>query len=169
MDNSNESEIKTIISRIRTEGKEAMEKVLSEKKNISIIEKYIYNRATTMVDTKEEFNITAFEKVYKRVIYQSIGDLMKGKKLADIRKVLNNVKTNKVGWRHSCYLEITRHTEEHDNYLENPFELVEGIAECGKCGNNKVFSYQVQTRSVDEPMTTINTCSVCRNRWTYSG
>ena len=36
---------------------------------------------------------------------------------------------------------------------------------CWKCKGNKCRYYQMQTRSVDEPMTTFVTCLSCANRW----
>ena len=50
---------------------------------------------------------------------------------------------------------------------------------CGKCKQRKVSYYQMQTRSADEPMTSINPplwcmlmlafcrCKVCGNRWKF--
>ena len=36
---------------------------------------------------------------------------------------------------------------------------------CGKCKSTKTTSYQVQTRSADEPMTVFVTCMDCGNKW----
>ena len=57
---------------------------------------------------------------------------------------------------------------EQDNFIENPFEIEEGVLEC-KCGSKRVFSYQKQSRSADEPMSTYATCVACKNKWIYSG
>jgi len=36
---------------------------------------------------------------------------------------------------------------------------------CGKCKTKACTYYQLQTRSADEPMTTLVTCTQCGNRW----
>ncbi len=41
----------------------------------------------------------------------------------------------------------------------------EGAIRCKRCGKNKCFYYQIQTRSADEGMTTFYTCTECGNRW----
>lgn len=39
------------------------------------------------------------------------------------------------------------------------------IFKCRKCGEKKCTSYQLQTASIDEPMTTFIHCKVCGNSW----
>lgn len=41
----------------------------------------------------------------------------------------------------------------------------EGIEPCRRCKNKKVTSYQLQTRSGDEGMTTYYTCISCGYKW----
>lgn len=38
---------------------------------------------------------------------------------------------------------------------------------CGRCKERKCTSYNLQTRSVDEAMTTFVTCLNCGNRWSF--
>jgi len=38
---------------------------------------------------------------------------------------------------------------------------------CGRCKQRKCTSYDLQTRSADEPMTTFVTCLNCGNRWSF--
>lgn len=40
-----------------------------------------------------------------------------------------------------------------------------GMYRCGKCKNNKTYSYQQQIRRADEPMTTFITCLECNHSW----
>jgi DNA-directed RNA polymerase subunit M/transcription elongation factor TFIIS len=58
--------------------------------------------------------------------------------------------------------------DEQDDFIENPFEIEEGVIEC-RCGSKRVFSFSKQTRSADEPMTTYAECVQCGSKWTYSG
>jgi DNA-directed RNA polymerase subunit M/transcription elongation factor TFIIS len=39
------------------------------------------------------------------------------------------------------------------------------IFKCRKCGEMKCTTYQLQTASIDEPMTTFIHCKVCGNSW----
>lgn len=39
------------------------------------------------------------------------------------------------------------------------------IFKCKKCGEKKCTTYQLQTASIDEPMTTYINCKVCGNSW----
>ena len=57
---------------------------------------------------------------------------------------------------------------EQNNFIETPFEIEEGVLECD-CGSKRVFSYQKQSRSADEPMSTYATCMACKKQWVYSG
>ncbi len=41
----------------------------------------------------------------------------------------------------------------------------EGALKCIRCGSNKTYYYQLQTRSADEGMTTFYTCAECGKRW----
>jgi len=38
-------------------------------------------------------------------------------------------------------------------------------AECGKCGNNKAYYWEVQTRAADEPATKFLKCTKCKHIW----
>lgn len=40
-----------------------------------------------------------------------------------------------------------------------------GVAKCGKCGSEEVYTAEKQTRSADEPMTIFFTCAHCSARW----
>lgn len=38
-------------------------------------------------------------------------------------------------------------------------------AECDKCGNNKAYYWEVQTRAADEPATKFLKCTKCKHIW----
>lgn len=137
----------------RQKGKQALQTVLNRQQNIDIIENNIFNNSLT-------------EDIYTSNILEIINDINQGVKLNDI---LNNIKNDNIGWSHPKYNQYKKIIEEQDEFIENPFEVEEGVLQCLKCKSNKVFSYTKQTRSCDEPATTFATCSKCNSKWTYSG
>lgn len=48
---------------------------------------------------------------------------------------------------------------------EKHAKVTSGVYKCKKCGGDKTFQSEAQTRSADEPMTLFITCANCRNSW----
>ena len=141
----------------RTVGKNALKTVFSR---YTAIENAIFEHSTT--DTE-----------YKNTIYQSVGDHINGKSTKDIIK---DIKGKLTGWNQPCYESNRVKREEQDNFIEHPFEVEEGVLTCHNtlndgttCNSKRVFYYQIQTRSSDEPMTTFANCCACGHKWSYSG
>lgn len=51
-----------------------------------------------------------------------------------------------------------------DNYRNRPI-TAEGAYTCGRCGSKETIAAEKQTRSADEPMTVIVSCTACPNKW----
>lgn len=148
----------------REKGKKALGIVLKQEQNIRVIERNIFNKV---------YKKPTAEKEYISVIYQTINDISNGKEL---KTILSEIKTDKVGWEHEIFKGVKSRLEEQDNFIENPFEVAEGVFECHKilksgkkCGSKRVFSYTKQVRSADEPESIFATCCACGAKWTYSG
>ena len=124
------------------------------KKNANIIESKLYEKVKYCDDD-----------TYKWYSYQIVGCLCSSKD----KKALKNIKKGLYGWKDPIYSHVAELLREHDDYIVNPFDVVEGIAECGNCGSNKTWSIQKQTRGGDEPLTTFSRCAVCKHTWSYSG
>ena len=73
-------------------------------------------------------------------------------------------KDNK-GWEDPIFSSHRKKEEEYDLYIQSPIEVEEGVLVCPKCKSKKVLSFQTQTRSSDEPMTTIAKCVSCCFEW----
>jgi DNA-directed RNA polymerase subunit M/transcription elongation factor TFIIS len=129
-------------------------KYMKSEKNCEIYEKSIFSRC----DSEPE--------KYKWCVYQILGLFMQG---GDYKAVMADIKSNKIGWNSKQYEQKQMEIHEHDDYIVNPFDIVEGVSECGKCGSKKTWNVQKQIRSGDEPMTTFSKCAGCGNEWTYSG
>ena len=136
------------IKLLRNHGRDALGTVLNIPGNIKIIEKYIYEVSNDGQNIEHD---------YKRNLYQIIGDVITKKKLEDL---LKNIKQKKIGWNHSSFDFARSQMEEQDDFIENPFEVEEGVIDC-KCGSKRVFSFSKQSRSADEPMTTYAQCVQC--------
>ena len=157
------------MSSYRTTGKSALNIVLNKETNINMIEKYVFETSKNQTDDNEQL-----ENIYIQNIYQIVGDISRGVKLKDI---LSNIKNCKLGGEHSAFNEIKNRIDEQDGFIENPFQVEEGIFVCkaidkksGKlCGSKRVFSYTRQVRSSDEPMSVFSTCVQCGSKWVYSG
>jgi DNA-directed RNA polymerase subunit M/transcription elongation factor TFIIS len=136
----------------RQNGIEALETVLSNEKNITILDNHIFLQSTDEVS-------------YRRILFQTIGDIINKVKLNDI---LKHIKNGEVGWVHPMFADAMKQMAEQDDFIKHPFEVEEGVIEC-KCGSKRVFSYSKQVRSADEPMSTFAHCVKCNKKWTYSG
>lgn len=139
----------------RNKSKQALMTVLKSEKNCITFEKYIYEKC------KDD------EDVYTWCLYQIIGLLSKD--ITKMRELAKDIRENKIGWESNIYDNVAVRIAEFDEYLVKPFEVVEGISECGKCNSKKTWSVQKQVRSSDEPMTTFSRCVECGHQWNYSG
>ena len=138
---------------LRTVVENALKLVVKNENNVNILEKNIFE-----VSNDDE-------NIYKNITFQVVNDISNGKKLKD---TLNDIKNFKVNWKHSSLNEYIQEEIEQDNFIIQPFEIVEGITEC-KCGSKRVYSFTKQTRGGDEISTTFNECLSCKSKWSYSG
>ena len=136
-----------------SKGMAALSTVIKQPQNVRVIHKAlvkVHNEST---------------EAYGMALSQIVGDIIEGVALKDI---LAYLKKGKTAWKHNTFDTSSRQLAEQDDFIENPFEVEEGVLEC-KCGSKRVFSYSKQTRGADEPMTTFAICVACKAQWTYSG
>jgi len=103
---------------------------------------------------------------YKLILYGICVQISQKKKLKDIFKELQS---GLVMWSDPCLDAINDQLKEQVSFIENPFEVEEGVMACNKCMSKRVFSYSKQSRSADEPSTTYAECVVCGSKWQYNG
>tara|TARA_Y100000591_G_C21742255_1_gene650006 strand:+ start:524 stop:940 length:417 start_codon:yes stop_codon:yes gene_type:complete len=133
----------------RNNTKIVLETYLSNENNIDIIEKclFFYN------STREE---------YFRTLYEVIEMISKKIKL---KVIIDNIKKSNIGIFSNDFQNIHDKIKEEESFIIKPFEIEEGVLECGKCGSKKTYSYTKQTRSGDESTTVFAVCCKCNNRW----
>ena len=146
-------------SELRNKGKSALRTVLNDERNIDIIEKHIYN----ITSKKYPYNIS---ENYNINLYQIIGDILNGKKLNEI---LSDIKKTKIGWEHKSFDEMVNCMAEQNGFLQNPFEVEEGVFQCKACGSRRVFSFSKQERSCDEGTSVYAQCVACKSKWKERG
>lgn len=130
-------------------GVQVLNKYITSDKNVKLLEKKI----NEVSDNQED---------YKKLVLEMINYKRNGLSSKELLKLL---KSKKVLECASDYEEYRLKLKEHDGFLIKPFEVDEGVLECGKCGSNKTISYTKQTRSGDESTSVFALCYNCNNKW----
>jgi DNA-directed RNA polymerase subunit M/transcription elongation factor TFIIS len=129
--------------------KTALRSVLSIEKNIDILERNIF-QSTTTLDEYEELTMSIVTKIRD------------GHRL---NPLLKTIKEKKIGYKSDYFKDVRDTLDEQQNFIENPFEVDEGVLECSKCGSKKTFSFSKQTRGGDEGTTVFAQCTNCGKKW----
>ena len=133
----------------RSTGKDALGTVLTLKKNIDIIEKNIYMVSEGKIDQ------------YQDIVMSVVTKVQNGEKLNNL---LQAIKKKMIGFNADCFSEVRQSINEQHNFIENPFEVEEGVLEC-KCGSRKTISFSKQIRCGDEGTTVFAKCVTCGATW----
>lgn len=134
----------------REKGKETIGLYLQNVKNLEVFDKLIYNISG---DDEDKYNEILLEIV----------DYISNKK--PLKQIVEILLEEQIGYNSVHFDEIKSLQEEQDNFIIKPFEIEEGVLECGKCGSKKTFSYSKQTRGGDEGTTVFAVCANCNARW----
>jgi len=129
---------------------------------VQVLSKYITSNKNVKLLERNVNEVTNNQEDYKKLILELVNHKRGGMSSKDILKLL---KSKSVLERGSVYEEYRIKLKEHDGFLIKPFEVDEGVLECGKCGSNKTISYTKQTRSGDESTTVFALCYNCNNKW----
>ena len=135
-------------------GKLALSKILTIEKNITILEKNIYEAALKI----DCYNI---QNNYQDICMDVITMIKKGTKL---NPILKYIKSYKLIFNSDHFDDVRDSLSEQQNFLENPFEVDEGVIEC-KCGSRRTISFSKQTRCGDEGTTVFAKCVDCGKSW----
>ena len=141
----------------RSQGRAVLATVLNNEKNITILEKTVYEKTSKMPEA---------ENSYKEVIYQVLSDVCQH---VSIKQIYRNIKNGNIKWKHKCFDDMARRISEQNEFIENPFEVEEGVHTCRKCGSKRVFSYNRQVRGGDEGTGVFCECAACHCKWQERG
>jgi DNA-directed RNA polymerase subunit M/transcription elongation factor TFIIS len=141
----------------RTQGTAALATVLNNKKNIGILERAVYEK---VAKGREE------EDDYKCAIYQVLSDVQAQKSIKDIYR---SIRVGELGWKHHSFCAMAQRIAEQNEFIENPFEVEEGVHTCQKCGSKRVFSYNKQVMGGDEGTSVFCECVACHCKWKEKG
>ena len=125
-----------------------------------VIEKYLYNASVSQWK-KGKRDIHSFEELYRSMCYDYLSE--RPEECWAVTK--KDSLSGSFGWSSGRFNNLQKEQEEEDAFIANPIEIEEGVVTCGKCGSNKTYSYQLQTRSGDEGITSFVRCVQCGSRW----
>jgi DNA-directed RNA polymerase subunit M/transcription elongation factor TFIIS len=135
-------------SEYRAIGKAALGTILAIQKNIDILERNIFLKTT---------NLEGYQELCMHVITK----ISEGSRIND---VLVDIKAGTIGLQSDYFRDVRNALEEQHSFIENPFEVEEGVLEC-KCGSRKTISFAKQIRSGDEGTTVFAKCVECGRGW----
>ena len=98
---------------------------------------------------------------YQDICMDVITMIKKGTKL---NPILKYIKSYKLIFNSDHFDDVRDSLSEQQNFLENPFEVDEGVIEC-KCGSRRTISFSKQTRCGDEGTTVFAKCVDCGKSW----
>ena len=156
--------------------------IQNKTKNKTIDSKYII-KELTIEDNKLLYNsIINYVDIYivnNRLSIRNKDNIINDK-IIDIRYnlefILNKLKTKEIDieiipWLESYKIDDTNwifyiEKIKKNNDTKEKMSTI-NVFRCKKCGENKCTSHQIQTRSIDEPMTTFINCKICGNSWKF--
>ncbi len=133
----------------RCKGKEVLSAYSALPKNIALLERSIYKLAPA-------------EEGYLEILYQVSHMFSRGQK---IKEVMSELRAGRFGYDHRAYDDCRKKQEEYDEYLDNPFQVEQGIMRCVKCRSERTMSYLRQDRAADEGTSVYSQCLDCKHKW----
>ena len=138
----------------RAAGRKALATVLSLPKNIDILERNIAEVADKAAQDDQK-------TIYRDTCMFVVQKISNGIKL---NKILQILKSRQVGFDSDEFSHVRASIKEQQSFLENPFEVDEGVLEC-KCGSRRTISFSKQIRCGDEGTTVFAKCVDCGKTW----
>jgi len=110
--------------------------------------------------------------IYNNIFNDKINDIEYN--LRNVDNLLNNINNNIISFEelvnykpHELDIKLWHKHIERKKLIDLKKNniITTDLYKCKKCGSNKCISWQMQTRSADEPMTIFVECTICGNRF----
>lgn len=143
------------------------------------LEEAIYNWAKNEIEKKGERNDELLKKIYMNKIiqiYQNINPESSVKNDFLLKSIIDGsieieqipkLTPQEMFPSHWEKLQEKQKATDEFIYFKKP-EAATDEFKCGRCKGRKCTYYELQTRSIDEPMTKFVRCLLCDKRWTMS-
>lgn len=143
-----------------------MEKMTERSEAITILKTMISDEDASNIES-DIHSIYNDCNSYKTILYQVVGDLVDPDQT--VESIRMNIQSRNVGWSHPSFKTMSDRIDEQNDFIENPFEVEEGVFQCKICGSRRVFSYTRQDRSCDEGTSVYAQCVACKIKWRERG
>jgi DNA-directed RNA polymerase subunit M/transcription elongation factor TFIIS len=108
-----------------------------------------------------ELELSGFKQIYSLLLFDILCN-----ETDTPNEIIKNIKNKNTGISSPSFADEIGNDDKETFVMTHPFKVViDGIYTCNKCKSKKIFIWQMQTRSADEPITTFCTCINCQNKW----
>jgi DNA-directed RNA polymerase subunit M/transcription elongation factor TFIIS len=154
-----------VVKDIRDKSIEFVKKLVKNDNKAEKLEKSLFNYCVRTLKNEGVKNITLnskpFRERYSSEIYKLMSSIKSNKDIDIIKKEYDDSLSY---FDRMIYEKERIYDNKKLRLITHVNEPVSGIHKC-KCGCEKVYSYELQTRSGDEGMTVFLQCSDCGKKW----
>ena len=132
---------------------DALQTLSSHPHNIQQLKQYINQYISTHPNSDKD------DIIYELAFFKNQNNTLK--------QTVDFLRKDQLSFHHPSFQNIAKRIDEMDHFMDKPFEVVEGVNQCGnvKCGGKRTLSYSRQTRGGDEGMTVYVFCIDCKFRY----
>lgn len=143
-----------IANEISLDDNDVLHSLSSNSTNIKKIKQYISEYCLTHPNTNK------IDMVYELAFF-------KNSNANTLKQTIDFLRADHLGFNNPSFRDVSKRIDEMDHFMDKPFEVVEGVNQCGnaKCNGKRTLSYSRQTRGGDEGMTVYVFCIDCKFRY----
>lgn len=116
----------------------------------------------------ERYDSRNIESNYKKFAYEKAGEILSEDDKEARKKIASDILSDKIAiYDSTIYRQFEDKKNIENERVINPPTVQKSLYKCKHCKSDKTWSYQLQTRSGDEGMTTFINCSECGKRYKF--